>query len=150
MTTATIAIPDTLEQQDYEPTVADKIQRVLYRLDQGEPLMHGCLRFNDNFCVLGIFADESGIGHWGDNYRGSMAYLDSDDAQIDYGQIFDYYGLKDQFQVNDLPESVISKIIYKFGKDDTITLPYVNDQLYTNLDLNSILADMIRSGAIFK
>ena len=45
----------------YEPSAQDKIQRVLYRLDHGEQLSRGQLKQDDNFCVLGLFADEYGI-----------------------------------------------------------------------------------------
>lgn len=48
----------------YEPTAYDKIQRVIYRLEHGEELISGRLYDGDNFCVLGLFADESGLGHW--------------------------------------------------------------------------------------
>ena len=37
----------------YEPTVDDKIQRVLYRLESGEQLARAYLKDGDNFCVLG-------------------------------------------------------------------------------------------------
>ena len=37
---------------DYEPTVADRIQRVLYRLDHGEQLTHNTLKSDDNFGIM--------------------------------------------------------------------------------------------------
>ena len=63
----TTLLPDTLTAPstvDYEPTVSDRIQRVLYRLENGEQLTNRQLYNGDNFCALGLFADESGLGYW--------------------------------------------------------------------------------------
>ena len=49
------------------PIVQDKIDNIIRRLESGERLIKGSLRRGDNFCVLGLFADESGLGQWADN-----------------------------------------------------------------------------------
>lgn len=144
-------IPE-VKQEEYVPSVADKIQRVLYRLDHGEELIRGCLSKKDKFCVLGLFADESGIGTWEDRVyvEESAAYIDDNNEQLDYDQILTYYGIKPVFTLENLPDHVISKIRYKFSENEVLSLPFLNDNLYGNADLNSILADVIRSGAIFE
>ena len=60
-----------VESEVYEPSAAVRIQRVLYRLDSGEQLASGYLKHRDNFCVLGLFADESGMGDWTGRVKGS-------------------------------------------------------------------------------
>ena len=146
-----------VRQEEYEPSIADKIQRVLYRLDHGEELTKGCLRRRDNFCVMGLFTDESGLGEWEPEAEDEFesvrpaVYVDQNKMQITYKEIFEYYGMKEQFKVEDLPASVLNRIRYKFpNTHDFLTLAYLNDNIFENADLNSILADVIRSGAVFE
>ena len=142
----------------YVPTVSDKIQRVLYRLDHGEPLVADWLKHYDNFCVLGLFADESGIGNWNED----CGYIISDTRCYDLDlpeEIVSYYGFFDtgaSFDPTELSNDLQNKIqclIYESG--DIIVEPLyislVND-MGLKLQypyINKLLADIIRAGAIF-
>ena len=92
MTTQT-QIKETITEV-YEPTVQDKIQRIIYRLEHGEQLCGTVLRNGDNFCVLGLFADESGLGRWIDAYTGVYEYCINDQSLLtilNNREILDYY-----------------------------------------------------------
>ena len=162
------------ETVDYEPTVQDKIQRVLYRLEHGEQLCRGYLHIKDKFCILGLFADESGLGEWevDDQYPHFISYsvIKDDRTKITgpfelWDLISEYYnfnGINASFNINHLPEDLRIKLeslgaispgtLYK----DTTSLDLVNDILLENSgsvynpEVNEILADIIRSGVIFK
>lgn len=153
MTTVTINPADI----QYEPTVADKIQRVLYRLDQGESLSYGMLYNGVNFCVLGIFADESGLGHWNDCCRYE---IDNDAGPLTAlsDAVRDHYNLTSSnaiFTVNNLPVKLYDALI-KYMPDlnerYVICLSEINDTFVDNNEPNTnlLLADLIRSGVIFK
>lgn len=175
MTTETL----TETQIEYEPSVQDKIQRVLYRLDQGEKLIARNLKEHDNYCILGLFVDESGLGEWQSQaelldmpYEELQSYQYNIDNDIDVSGLFNdtltkYYNFKDyagSFNFYDLPESVqnkieaVARIIIRDGNYmmilDDLNLYTVNDILvesnYDPKSINEILADIIRSGVIFK
>ena len=151
----------------YEPTVEDRIQRVLYRLDNGEDLCKGYLHFEDKFCVLGLFMDESGLGEWILDEVNSQGFK-FDDQNIYYapevlpGEIVAYYGFSDdvgQFELNSLPTDLREDIIRLFptagyDRQKITCLTALNDDLMThNIDTskrNDILARVIRSGVVFK
>ena len=170
MTTQIIDAPDiSTEEVTYEPNVADKIQRVLYRLDHGEQLISGLLKYEDNFCVLGLFADESGLGKWVPKYNLHIETYSSNDGLIRSSAILcvfvaDYYNLRTctgRFNVNSLPEHLQVKLEeheIEADRDGLLDLDYVNDVLVAdnvdageyNIETNEILAAIIRSGVIFK
>ena len=128
-------------QESYEPTISDRIQRVLYRLDHGEELVFGTLNADDKFCLVGLFGAESGL--FGDGMGNcSNSYL----------QIYDLYNIKSHINVRALPE-VLQKLIRDiYGTCGTVPLPVINDVLVSQgvEDRNSIMADLIRSGIIFR
>ena len=156
--TTLITVPETTkttEIETYEPTAADKIQRVLYRLDHGEKLIAHQFRNGDNFCVLGLFADESGLGEWYLDVMNRYRYLNCT-AALDY-EIAAYYSIRTLsagFAYCDLPDSVLNMIPTPLQNKSRVSkgLNYLNDKLILNKVSNSneILAAIIRSGVIFK
>ena len=141
---------------DYEPTVADRIQRVLYRLDHGEQLTHNALKSDDNFCVLGLFADESGIGGW----EGDAYVVGNESNAKTLGIILtNYYGFHTcggSFNVCDLSENLrqtlVDEHILRNNYDDVcMNITLINDYYkLTDEKRNAIIAAIIRSGALFR
>ena len=142
----------------YEPTVNDKILRILYRLDHGEELIHGRLKEDDGkFCVLGLFADESGIGEWLALPSGYAYKADGLVKASLTGILMDYYNLRSETGVFDrirLPEHIASPLhtIDQLTQyRNLLSLSLVNDGLIdAGVKPNEILADIIRSGIIFR
>lgn len=142
----------------YEPSVSDKIQRIIYRLEHGEQLHSNRLRNFDGtrHCVLGLFADESRMGHWV-----GCTYVTDDGHYLESGlsdQIYQYYGLKNRygaFSFNDLPENIQEQLYTlstAYGDAaNYLTLSIINDYININgkSSVNDILASIIRSGVIF-
>lgn len=152
-----IALEPEIEiKEQYEPTVSDKIQKILYRLDQGEELSRHYLKNYDTgkYCVLGLFADESGLGHW----RDDAAYVTdhADNHKILGMDIVDHYNLTSEagmFRVKDLPEDLQSELFGSVTNDPTVycSLSRINDCGFViPSDLNRVLAAVIRSGAVFR
>ena len=161
----------------YKPTVSDKIQRVLYRLEQGEQLGRRDLYDGNKFCVLGMFADESGAGNWVIDshsekavgrfrYRYMMHHAEfSGSAALLPNYVQKLYGFKTDtglFMLADLSDDLSKKIneIYwkaEFNsvdvKDELIcwSMACLNDAglLVDSGSINQVLADVIRSGAVF-
>ena len=166
----------TPDSDVYAPSVSDRIQRVLYRLDHGEQLGRKDLYDGTKFCVLGMFADESGMGHWQysgpssdlvgrhrynyklsvKDFMGSAALLPHPVKQL-YGFTTDT-GL---FMLKDLPDHVQKQTWEVYRK--TYTNGPINDPM-TSWSLaslndsclqigyeytNELLAKIIRSGAVF-
>lgn len=150
MTTLTeIAESQTAE---YEPTVSDKIQRVLYRLDHGELLAQGSLKVGAKYCIIGMFMDEHGVD-WDKPYH--------------IEPILQYYNFKEhmrgEFDIDDLPAVILARLTKLLGidyvkarqnREGKMSLMSLNDTLITmgTLDsdaINGILADVIRSGVLF-
>ena len=148
--------------------VKNKINRVLDRLDQGEELISGYMRVGDQFCVLGLFADESDQGKWSDedllikSYKPRLTLKNL----LKYGchnypQTFQlnkslvaYYGLRDSsisFSF-DILNPELRHLVLSLKCHNTLVS--VNDHMiamgYSNKIINKTLADIIRSGAIFK
>ena len=166
--TTTVTNPEI--ETTYEPTVADKIQRILYRLDHGEKLVCGALRDGDNFCVLGMFADESGLGEWSREtdraYRDRYLVGEGPDniSTVWLSDVLaDYYNLRTggaTFEIGKLPGDIQQKLNAYNVKPHTcdvnlISLDLINDLLLSNNDVsnpeaNEILAAIIRTGVIFK
>ena len=155
----------------YEPTVQDKIQRVLYRLDSGEHLFQGRLRHGNSFCVMGLFADECGIGRWEASppYNETERIINNWEYYVDSAEIRNttllskeitqYYDLRTgsgAFRISDLPEDLRTRLSdLLWIKDiDRCSLSRINDDLltlgYSTAVVNDVLASVIRSGVIFK
>ena len=124
--TTTVLTKESSFDITYEPTVADKIQRIIYRLESGESLNWGQLKGwgegsesntltaiaitsdhgaqvnatcdvtvnKDLFCVLGMFADESGLGYW--DAKNRYVIDDGRYASSLTKDIYEYYGLTDR------------------------------------------------------
>ena len=160
------------ETVTYEPTVNDKIQRIIYRLEHGEQLISGCLRKEDNFCILGLFADESGLGDWGaiSNDWGESSYYVGDSGNGGKASVslcdslVEYYNLRSPcaaFNIDLLPEDLRIKltaynVLPNPYSTKLLPLDLINDHILTdrtedyNYELNEILATIIRSGIIFR
>ena len=165
MTTTALApeILESVEVSTYEPTVQDKIQRVLYRLEHGERLISGQLKLNDNFCILGLFTDESGMGHWDIDYR---YIIDATDDIVDLNLtsvLVKYYGFADpggSFALSDLPTNDMQNKVKclladghsRITSDNMVFLSVLNDlgDFVKYPYINQLLADIIRSGAPFQ
>ena len=159
-----VTVIEVQEQQtleSYEPTVQDKIQRILYRLEHGEKLISKRLKIGDNFCVLGLFADESGLVEWStpyqrhrEMYKHNYLYYEVDLSP----DLVEYYNLIDAagtFYINKVPDECKLKIYNVLGAYDYMSLLHLNDKLittgiYSTHYINSVLAAVIRSGAAFK
>ena len=144
----------------YEPTVADKIQRVLYRLEHGEKLIWGQMHYDGGFCVLGLFADESGLGSWepishGYNVGGQVSFTRLSD------NLLDYYGFNSSgvsLVLSDLPNDLHNKVRCLFftngyyREHGTFDLSFINDcgRIRAYPHINQLLADIIRSGVLFQ
>ena len=133
-------IRETLSAEMYEPTVADQIQRVLYRLEHGERLGRGRLFDGERYCVLGLFAN--------------VADLPLDNYNI----IYRHYGMVKGVPVNrkELP-SEAAALVKQYAPDIRFydsTFFGINDclqQYGLKSDVvNAILAAIIRSGILFE
>lgn len=163
--------PTEINYNTYEPTVQDRIQRVLYRLDNGELLIDGSLQRQGNFCVLGLFADEYPNRTWlddtfdfADPIDGKLISACMDDVLDSNAfalteRIADYYGFKDvkgSFVVDDIPDGHLKeRLEAMLPNNGAISLDKLNDLLVFGLpnnyawNANAILAGVIRSGALF-
>ena len=163
-------VNDTVE---YEPSVADKIQRIIYRLEHGEELSIGSLYDGQNFCVLGLFADESGLGEWTPVTQYTHRHSNSIITEYVYNvgeldirllspssppeAVTEYYNLKADptgvnFNTNDLPLLLRKELTDLIKCTGMVDLYYVNDMLIQKGHrnrVNSILAGIIRSGVLF-
>ena len=130
-TLAEIKETETLAET-YKPTVHDKIQRVIYRLESGEELIAGALSCDGKFCVLGMFLDEAGL--------------------VGYASLLNNYKLKrgiGEFNLNEAPENV-KRAVSEFNLPHKLDLMFINDKLIEHgIKPNQILADIIRSGIVF-
>lgn len=149
-------------QSDFTPQ--ERIDRILARLDSGEELNGGRLRRLHQFCILGLFADESGLGKWEPDGVGVFFYymVDGDKLTADLNDpIVDLYNLVDQtarFTIANVPmkiKSFLTNEIYSYQRTiRTTSLMDVNDRMidngYSSKDINETLSTIIRSGAIFK
>lgn len=156
------------EKVQYEPTVYDRVQRILYRLDSGEQLGKCGLRVGNNFCVMGLFADESGLGYWTDPKLGPghrSGYIIEPNPYPVFAfppsAVVELYRLKcssGYFEYADLPEELYNEVKALYHIDHRAraidSLTNINDILrergYPVAVINDILAKIIRSGAIFK
>ena len=156
----------------YEPTVQDRIQRVLYRLDSGERLIDGTLNREGNFCVLGLFADEYPGRTWikddenvVDPVDGKTIYkcVDDDWNATSFeltDNIVKYYGFRDvygAFRLSDISDDVLrSELESLLPSQFVVSLDKLNDLLVfgfgyaSKWNPNAILAGVIRSGVVFK
>ena len=163
-----VQVADQRQQEVYAPSVSDRIQRILYRLDSGEWLIGGKLKSRDQFCVIGLFADESGLGEWRwDEPNGIECYFIDGVTTTDIAppKVCELYGLAMYgndvaIDISRLPEHIASLSKYisvgvdTFGSSMAL-LSGLNDRLAADLNIdtktrNYILAEVIRSGAIFQ
>ena len=160
-------------QVEYEPTVQDKIQRVLYRLDQGEELIACSLKKGDQFCIMGLFLDVYGFD-WSSRFNCSTIRDNNQNTAYSVleREVRDYFNFRYDsqagalevgiFDPRDLPIELRNKLLSSVSllhRRDLEVLSYwtlmrINDALHygNKLDsaiINSILADIIRSGVIF-
>ena len=137
-------------------TVDDRLDAVLLRLDSGEELTKGILKRDDKFCVMGLFADESGIVKWeGDKYkRHRHAYTNILD--MDVVQLFRLRDPIGSFDLEHAPDEIKQLILDHFGSEvadlNKVSLTTVNDGMLAldkKAEVNSVLATIIRSGVVF-
>ena len=151
----------------YEPTAKDRIQRILYRLDNGEQLNDGRLCRGDKFCILGLFADESGQVFWEHEllersgvafFSEGMYYRVNDQIYLSRldPSLVEYYNLKDElgsFDIAEIPEEY-REIVGNIICGSLSCLLFLNDNAirhgFTTEYVNELLASVIRSGAVFK
>lgn len=147
-------------KETYEPTVQDKIQRILYRLDHGETLIKNALYNGENYCILGLFAEESGLGEWnrneGESFRYHIPGCKEHSTHALTLSIKDYYGFAScygDFYVGDLPEYVRNRLqsVINFEIGPEISLMEINDIAQDTPDnIALLMSDIIKSGAVFK
>ena len=157
----------------YEPTVQDRIQRVLYRLESGEQLTKLRLRINNSFCALGLFLDEYQDGEWisdrkltneDDSYDIYYHYLDHGinrrSSLVLTKPAVKYYGFNDEygsFDLRDIKDRNLKVKIdratpsrFKFNPN----LGILNDHLIYHPifhdETNTLISALIRSGVLFK
>ena len=151
----------------------NKISRVLERLDQGEELISGYMHLCDQFCILGLFADESGLGEWSDDtsaiksykHRLTLKYILKYILKYmftDYPQTFqlnrsvvDYYGLRDpqgSFSFDTICDPELRHFLLALGCK--WSLVSVNDTMirlnFKKDEVNKVLSEIIRAGGIYK
>lgn len=147
--TTLAATPKVRDLDLYEPSLEDKIQRIIYRLENGEKLIRGNLRSSSgDFCVMGLFADESGLGKWGP-YGQSYHIYDKFSYKYLNAELTNYYGLVSgvgSFKIEDLPEDLQTRM-HDMTRGDSSALAVLNDCFTPGI--NQLLADIIRSRAVF-
>ena len=169
MTTATKTWPlETTEE--YSPDLPIKIQRILYRLEQNEVMIVDYLHQDAGYCVLGLFADESGLGEWKrhENAPGNFYYtVDGEEPAVNSPcflptTVAEHYGLNSVsglFNIKDLSESLYNRIEQLLGQSifvgtTTLSLLILNDRMtkknVPTATINEVLAQVIRSGIVFK
>ena len=142
------------------------LDRVLDRLASGEKLSQHGLKSGDRFCIMGLFIDESRLGRWTKQSFDRMSgYIIDPNPHAVFAfpaqAVADYYGLTGVsgiFNLCDIPIEIYEELrsIYGVGgrEFDTESLTNINDILiprgYSVEMVNRILADIIKSGAIFK
>ena len=144
---------------DEETTAADQIQKVIDRLEQGEELISFELKQGDNFCILGLFADESGIGRWVDvgeflDFPESMLPVDSkrsyeyivngDDIEYFHlsQSLVNHYNLKDgsgSFDITALPESLLKILMPIVAADHNHSEYNFDSEGFTISGINDLL-----------
>ena len=167
----------TTKQRTEKIGVQEKIDRILARLDQGEELISKKLRIGDNFCILGLFADESGLGHWHTEiqkgepvhyykikpfvknatpygYFVSYSLFDRANSIRLNSRLVQHYGLQSAegaFDVDRIPASIKYRMLTaNCGPSLLKVNDYMIDSEYPGAEINAVLSDIIRSGAIFK
>ena len=186
-----MVIPEVVTETEivttYEPTVQDKIQRIIYRLEHGEKLVSGKLYDGKNFCVLGLFADESGVGHWQESRYDDDVYRYRTDnhflvTSLDNSELMDYYDFRTFYdpkqndtrgQLGSLTQStgsIVAVALDQVSNDIANKIKCLRYEIFNHAvaeqkailhevndiglkvgyeGLNQLLADIIRSGALF-
>lgn len=106
-------------------------ERVLVRLNARPELTRGTLRRGDTFCVMGIMADESGLGEWSyDDKIDQYDYCYSDTKEsIDYSRITEYYGIDMEIYILGLPENILQLLANHYGLKNTSELSQRNTSM---------------------
>lgn len=150
-------------EADYR--VQKSIQRVLTRLDQGEDLICDTFCRDGKFCAMGILVDEADLF---DIQEELLTHEGLSVRRID--EYVSYYNLnspKGEFDISEISPDLKTRIQKVAGLSDHevmslysghLSLTVINDSYFHNpyptkpakLELNSVLADVIRSGAIFR
>lgn len=139
-----------------EPTADDKVQNILCRLEHGEKLIQGQLKQGDNFCILGLFADESGLGYWGDAVSTHYYYMDGEHpacSDLPLG-VMNYYNMRTcygDFDPDDLTPELRDRLVGIVEDPETETsLMDINDADDVDPEvIKQLLIDIIKSRAIF-
>ena len=141
------------------------IERVLARLDQGEELICDSYYKDGKYCAMGILVDEANLF---DLPR--IINLHEGLSVQRINEYVDYYGLhtaKGEFEFTDVTPELQTRIKQVTGLAEEeirgaycgrLTLTVINDSYFYNdrpdkpeqLELNSVIAAVIRSGAIFQ
>ena len=147
------------ETQHNALTAADRIQRVLDRLESGEELCQGYLREGNKFCIIGMFLDESDLGNWhGANYTyhwDQDYYMEAQGPTIE--SFYGFISPCGRFDVDKLPAELLAEIRGVLGSGSMWLPSYMlmdlsDDMLRAGVETavaNDILAKIIRSGVIF-
>ena len=139
-----------------------KIARVLARLDRNEKLTRRTLKHGDRFCILGLFADESGLGKWGridkirvSGYRDISYYkigerMGSSQLDKDLVQYYRMYNANGHLDISRVPAELM-RFLYDIKSD--YNLASINDTMlgqgFSNAETTYVLAKIIRTGAVF-
>ena len=137
-------------------TVEDRLDAVLQRLDSGEQLVPKRLKYGNNLCIMGLFADESGIVQWhGDQYRRKRhTYVNLLD--MDVVTLFNLRDPIGSFDLESAPDELKDLIREHLGAEaaqlNRLSLTVVNDSMLAlekREQANPVLAAIIRSGVVF-
>ena len=140
-----------------------KIDRVLARLDRNEKLTRRTLKSGDQFCILGLFADESGLGEWGRidkmRVRGDrdISYykisnrMGSSQLDKDLVQYYRMYNANGSLDISRVPPGLM-QFLYDIKSD--YNLASINDTMlgqgFSNAETTYVLAKIIRTRAVFQ
>lgn len=142
-----------------EPTAQDSIAKIIDLLENNKvSLTPYYLKKGEQFCVLGLFANEYPGGYWTQDrdYNGIYTFTD-DQGESQAGCLTEavskYYQFKDSttiFNIDELP-AYIQVLLLDYTWRGRMSLSVLNDLLLFNKSstANKILADVIRSGALF-
>lgn len=153
-----VDIPE-VEPESYVPSVQDKILRVIYRLEHGETLAQNAMYDGQNFCVLGLFADESDIGFWHvtDSIKGYKVphdFIAFTELPKKVKRYYGFVGKCGDFMVKDLPDTTKARVLAAFDDitvNDEMSIMEINDDPILDPDvIREMLVEIIRSGVLFK
>ena len=136
------------------------LQKVINRLENNEQLILGKMRNEDQFCILGLLADESGCGDWITTLTG-IGYRISEQNMLSYAalpeSVVSYYNLKTRFggfNIADLDIEIQDKVVQVLGPSVFYaSLSLVNDTAldkgYSVSWIKELLINILKSGEAF-